>query len=125
MTDEIPIGDVGSDYVQPADRPAAWAAMAAGLANDGRSPAQIADALCVDEPTVHRLLELAAQDRAEVPPGHLTTCGPYCEWCRDLLRPTFSELSADEWPTGLLWPLTYPITPEGGASDQPRTEACD
>lgn len=50
---------LGSLYVQPADRPTAWAAMAAGLANDGRTTAQIADALCVDEPTAIRLLAVA------------------------------------------------------------------
>jgi hypothetical protein len=53
--------DPGSEYVQPADRPASWAAMAAGLANDGRTTAQIADSLCVDEPTADRLLELAGR----------------------------------------------------------------
>ncbi|MBJ6623538.1 hypothetical protein [Streptomyces sp. DHE17-7] len=52
---------LGSDYVQPADRPTAWAAMAAGLANDGYTPAQIADALCVDETTAHRLLAFAGR----------------------------------------------------------------
>jgi hypothetical protein len=50
-----------SEYVQPADRETAWAAMAAGLANDGYTPAQIADALCVDEPTAVRLLAHAGR----------------------------------------------------------------
>jgi len=59
--DGLPEDAPGSEYVQPADRPVAWAAMAAGLANDGRSPAQIADALCVDEPTAIRLLECAGR----------------------------------------------------------------
>lgn len=59
--DDFPAGQLGSEYVQPADRPAAWAAMAAGLANDGRTLAQIADALCVDEPTAVRLLEVAGR----------------------------------------------------------------
>ncbi|MFE0800107.1 hypothetical protein [Streptomyces sp. NPDC058812] len=45
-----------SEYIEPEDRAVAWAAMAAGLANDGRTPAQIAAALCVDESTVVRLL---------------------------------------------------------------------
>ncbi|MFB7738279.1 hypothetical protein ACFC08_28605 [Streptomyces sp. NPDC056112] len=50
-----------SAYVQTADRPTAWAAMAAGLANDGRTTAQIADALCIDEATVNRFLALAGR----------------------------------------------------------------
>lgn len=53
--------DIGADYIPPADRPAAWAAMAAGLANDGRTEAEIAAALCVDEPTAARLLLLAGR----------------------------------------------------------------
>jgi DNA-binding MarR family transcriptional regulator len=35
--------------------------MAAGLANDGRTPAQIAGALCIDESTVTRLLAVAGR----------------------------------------------------------------
>jgi hypothetical protein len=43
-------------YTQPADRPAEWARMAAELAADGRTLPQIADALCIDEPTALLLL---------------------------------------------------------------------
>jgi hypothetical protein len=50
-----------SSYIEPKDRPAAWAAMAAGLLNDGRSLSEIAEALWVDEPTAERLLELAGR----------------------------------------------------------------
>lgn len=49
--------DVGADYVQPANRPAKWAEMAADLAREGHSPAEIAQKLSVDEPTVARLLD--------------------------------------------------------------------
>lgn len=42
---------VDSDYVQPADRPTEWARMATELAIEGRTIAEIADALCVDEAT--------------------------------------------------------------------------
>ncbi|MDW4900627.1 hypothetical protein RB625_19650 [Streptomyces californicus] len=45
-----------SSYTEPADRPDAWAAMAAELAAAGRSTAEIAAALWVDEPTVINLL---------------------------------------------------------------------
>jgi hypothetical protein len=44
-------------YVQPADRPTEWARMAAELADTGRTIPQIADALCIDEPTTAALLE--------------------------------------------------------------------
>ncbi|MBE4735743.1 hypothetical protein [Streptomyces caniscabiei] len=54
----------GSDYVQPADRPTAWAAMAADLAADGRTTAQIADALCIDEATVLLLTASTQSGRA-------------------------------------------------------------
>ncbi|WP_460071119.1 hypothetical protein [Streptomyces sp. YKOK-I1] len=47
---------LGADYVQPADRPAKWAEMAKSLARDGLGAAEIAVKLCVDEPTVGRLL---------------------------------------------------------------------
>ena len=50
-----------TSYIEPADRPLAWAALAAGLANDGRSIPQIAEALWVDEATAVRLLELAGR----------------------------------------------------------------
>ena len=43
-------------YIEPAGRPAEWARMAAALADQGRSVAEIADALCVDEPTAAALL---------------------------------------------------------------------
>jgi hypothetical protein len=43
-------------YVEPADRPAAWADMARTLAHDGLTPDEIADRLCVDVPTVAALL---------------------------------------------------------------------
>lgn len=63
MTDmpwnDFPDTEPSSDYVQPADRPAAWAAMAAGLDADGCTHTGIATALCVDEPAVARLLALA------------------------------------------------------------------
>lgn len=49
----------GNDYIQPADRPAAWAVMAAELDADGCTHTEIATALCVDEPAVTRLLALA------------------------------------------------------------------
>jgi len=52
----------GSSFVKPADRPAEWARMAAEFAAEGRSHAEIAVALCVDESTVARLL---ASDGAE------------------------------------------------------------
>lgn len=45
-----------TDYIEPADRPEAWARMAAELAAEGRTLPQIADALCVDEPTAEALL---------------------------------------------------------------------
>ncbi|MEW1867012.1 hypothetical protein AB0420_02240 [Streptomyces caelestis] len=44
------------DYIEPIDRPAAWGEMAASLARDGFGPEEIATMLCVDEPTVARLL---------------------------------------------------------------------
>lgn len=47
---------VGRAYIKPQQRPAAWARMAAGLAAEGRTPTQIADALCVSTDTVHLLL---------------------------------------------------------------------
>lgn len=50
-----------SEYVEPADRPTAWAAMAAGLANDGHTFAGIAARLWVDEATVRRLLQAAGR----------------------------------------------------------------
>ena len=56
---DAPLRSTG--YVEPADRPMAWAAMAAGLLNDGRGLPQIAEALWVDEPTAVRLLELAGR----------------------------------------------------------------
>lgn len=64
--DGLPTHALGSEYVQPADRPTAWAAMAAGLANDGRTTAQIAKALLIDEPTALRLLERAGRIRRAV-----------------------------------------------------------
>jgi hypothetical protein len=45
-----------TEYVEPADRPAAWARMATDLAAEGRSTADIADALWVDVPTAEALL---------------------------------------------------------------------
>lgn len=42
-------------YVEPADRPDVWAEMVRELAAEGRTPAEIADALCVDEPTAFLL----------------------------------------------------------------------
>lgn len=54
----------GREYVQPARRPAVWARMVAALAEQGRTPAAIAEALCVSENTVTALLALAAPDRA-------------------------------------------------------------
>ncbi|MBE4758356.1 hypothetical protein PV383_19860 [Streptomyces caniscabiei] len=60
MTDTEP----GSDYVQPADRPTAWAAMATDLTTAGRTTAQIADALCIDEATVLLLTASVPTGRA-------------------------------------------------------------
>jgi hypothetical protein len=51
---------VGRDYVRPAQRPAAWARMAADLAADGQTVPQIAEALCVTVATVEALLRMAA-----------------------------------------------------------------
>ncbi|WP_185832515.1 hypothetical protein [Streptomyces sp. WAC 04229] len=51
MTDTL-----STEYVQPEDRPAAWADMASDLAACGRTHAQIAAELCIDEPTVFTLL---------------------------------------------------------------------
>ncbi len=54
--DEQPsIPGLGDSYIEPADRPDAWAVMARNLAAAGRTPAQIADALCIDEPTADLL----------------------------------------------------------------------
>lgn len=50
----IPAVDAG--YVQPADRPAEWARMAADLAAQSRSLPAIADALCIPEDAVRALL---------------------------------------------------------------------
>jgi hypothetical protein len=54
--EELAALGVGADYMRPAERPAAWAAMAAGLRAVGRSPAQIAAELYLDEATVLTLL---------------------------------------------------------------------
>lgn len=43
-------------YIEPPDRPAEWARMAAQLAAEGRTEIEIADALCIDEATVTALL---------------------------------------------------------------------
>lgn len=51
--------DIGADYIPPAERAAAWGAMAADLRADGCTPAEIATALCVDEATVAKLLKHA------------------------------------------------------------------
>lgn len=45
-----------NDYIEPADRPDAWAAMAADLAAAGHTTSEIAAALWIDEPTVIALL---------------------------------------------------------------------
>ncbi|MEW2302041.1 hypothetical protein AB0958_19045 [Streptomyces sp. NPDC006655] len=45
-----------TEYVEPAERPAAWAQMATDLATEGRSTAEIAAALWVDVPTAEALL---------------------------------------------------------------------
>ncbi|MEU7155128.1 hypothetical protein [Streptomyces chrestomyceticus] len=45
-----------SDYVEPDDRPSAWARMAVDLAARGHTHAEIGDALCIDEPTALALL---------------------------------------------------------------------
>ncbi|WP_331732470.1 hypothetical protein [Streptomyces sp. NBC_00989] len=45
-----------TDYIEPAHRPATWAAMARDYAARGWLRHEIASALCVDEPTVDRLL---------------------------------------------------------------------
>ena len=58
--DDFPdLDEPGCDYVQPADRSAEWASMAAEFARQGLTRSEIAYALCVDEPTAARLLELA------------------------------------------------------------------
>jgi hypothetical protein len=58
--DDFPDDDqVGADYVPPADRVPEWAEMAASFARDGWGADEIANALCVDEATVARLLRLA------------------------------------------------------------------
>jgi hypothetical protein len=44
------------DYIEPRDRPAAWAAMAHEYVAQGRPRDEIASALCIDEPTLDRLL---------------------------------------------------------------------
>lgn len=49
-------GHTVSSYTEPADRPDAWAAMAADLAAAGRTTTEIAAALWIDEPTVINLL---------------------------------------------------------------------
>lgn len=46
-----------TEILAAADRPAAWAAMAIDLAAQGRTHPEIADALCVDAPTVEALLD--------------------------------------------------------------------
>lgn len=58
-----------TDYIEPGDRPAAWVAMARGYAARNWPRHEIAYALCVDEPTVDRLLaaEGAAQQEATTP----------------------------------------------------------
>lgn len=43
-------------YTHPNQRAAEWARMAAQLAAEGRTPTQIADALCVSEDTARALL---------------------------------------------------------------------
>lgn len=48
-------------YIEPEHRTAAWAAMAADRHRTGQSLAQIAAALCVDEPTARRLLAMAKE----------------------------------------------------------------
>ncbi|MEU9412217.1 hypothetical protein AB0E08_41895 [Streptomyces sp. NPDC048281] len=47
-----------TDYVEPEDRPAAWADMAREYAARRWLRHEIAFALCVDEPTVDRLLAI-------------------------------------------------------------------
>ncbi|GGN46334.1 hypothetical protein [Streptomyces fuscichromogenes] len=49
-----------TDYIEPADRPAAWATMAHEYAARDWPRPEIASALCVDEPTVDRLLAMGA-----------------------------------------------------------------
>jgi DNA-binding transcriptional regulator LsrR (DeoR family) len=55
-----------TDYIEPGDRPAAWAALAREYAARNWTRDEIAYALCVDEPTVDRLLAAggAAQQEA-------------------------------------------------------------
>lgn len=52
-----------TDYVEPEDRPAAWAEMAADLHRRHVPIAQIAEQLCVDKATAERLLALAEVSR--------------------------------------------------------------
>lgn len=54
----------GREYVKPEKRPAAWARMAADLIAEGRSVAQVADALCISEDTVRTLLATRAGKQA-------------------------------------------------------------
>jgi hypothetical protein len=57
--DDSSPSDIGADYIPPADRVPEWAEMAASFARDGFGADEIAEALCVDEATVARLLKLA------------------------------------------------------------------
>jgi hypothetical protein len=51
------------DYIEPGDRPAAWAAMAHEYVAQRRPRDEIAYALCVDEPTLDRLLATGSQEQ--------------------------------------------------------------
>jgi hypothetical protein len=55
-----------TDYIEPGDRPAAWITLACEYAARNWPRRDIAYALCVDEPTVDRLLAAgkAAQQEA-------------------------------------------------------------
>ncbi|WP_128380317.1 hypothetical protein [Streptomyces cavernae] len=58
-----------TDYIEPGDRAAVWRALAREYAAQNWPRHEIAYALCVDEPTVDRLLaaEGAAQQEATTP----------------------------------------------------------
>lgn len=58
-----------TDYIEPGDRPAAWMALAREYAARNWTRRDIAYALCVDEPTLDRLLPAggAAQQQATTP----------------------------------------------------------
>ncbi|MEU5298030.1 hypothetical protein [Streptomyces umbrinus] len=63
-----------TDYIDPADRPAAWAAMARECAARDWPRHGIANALCIDEPTVDRLLAAEGEAQPEAASRTDTAC---------------------------------------------------